>query len=218
MSRFPDQTSIVNAVLKGIEEAKKNFLFWTNGRFYLSHGPEKIISIHIAQAIAKIKNSPEIYIDATVSDILRCSLSDRNAFVKYMKRKGLHEGSFSITLDKRLKHKNDNDSVSKAIISIKKVIRNPKHEYTLEIERICKMLDSTPEDNSSLDYGIFAFYSDLPATARKKLNERITLIIESFDENVKKFPNLKSEFKSEGVMTEENIGEWLIGMYIVERV
>ncbi|MDX1810232.1 MAG: hypothetical protein R3331_11920 [Sulfurospirillaceae bacterium] len=217
MNRFPSQESIVNAVFKGIEEARKNFLFWTNDRLYLSHGPEKIITIHVAQAIAKIKSSPEIYIDATVSDILRCSLSDRNGFAKYMKRKGLHEGSFSITLDKRQKHKNDNDSISKAIISIKKVVRNVKNEYSFEIERICKMLDTSAEDNSTLDYGIFAFYSDLSATARKKLDERITLVIQSFDEIVKKFPNLKSNYKSTGVVTEENIGEWLIGMYIIER-
>jgi len=219
MSKFPEIDSIVTAILKGIEEARKNFLFWTNDRLFLSHGPAKIISIHVAQALAKIKkNAPEIFIDATVYDTLRCSLAKRDGFFEYMKRNNLSAGSFSITLDERFKHKNDNDSISRAIISIKKNIRNVKREYTEEIERICKMLNSKPEDQSTLDYGIFAFYTDLPGSARKKLDVRLDEIIKSFDDVLKTFPNLKSKYKNTGVITEKDIGEWLIGAYTIKRV
>ncbi len=218
VNKFPGQEIIIDAILKGIEEAKNNFLFWTNHRLYLSYGPTKMITIHVAQEIAKIKDAPEIFIDATVSDILRCSLAKRDGYIKYMQKKSLAMGTFSITLDERFEHKNDNDSISKVIISIKNSVRNIKNEYTKEIERICKMLDSSKEDKSTLDYSILAFYSDLPSSARKKLLVRIPKIIDDFNKIVEKFPNLKSNFKDTGIHKAENIGEWLIGAYIIERV
>ena len=217
MNSFPTQEEVLKAILEGIEVAKENFLFWTNERLYLSHAPQKMLSIHVAQEIAKIKNAPEIFIDATVADILRCSLKDREAYYTYMRKNSLKQGTFSITLDERFKHQNDNDSISRVIISIKNGIRNPKSEYTYEIERICKMLDTSKEEDSSLDYGVLAFYSDLSASARKKLNIRIPTIINSFDEIVEKFPNLKSKFIGGEIRKVENIGEYSIGAYVIER-
>lgn len=218
MNRFPPQDTIVNATIKGINQAKDNFLHWTNNRLYLSHAPAKMLSLHVAQEISKIKNAPEIFIDASISDILRCSLKDRSAFLNYMDKHSIKEGPFSITLDKRIKHKNNNDSISKVIISIKNGLRNIKSEYTNEIERICKMLNSSKEEESSLEYGLYAFYTDLPKSARKKLQARIPQIVHSFDKVVQKYPNLKSSFKDDGIHEIENIGEWTIGVYLIERI
>ncbi len=217
MSNFPSRQEVIEAVLKGMETAKENFLFWTNDRLYLSYAPDKMLSIHIAQEIAKIKDAPEIFIDATVADILRCSLNDREAYYSYMRKNSLKQGVFSITLDERFKHQNDNDSVSRVIISVINGIRSAKSEYTYEIERICKMLDTSDEYISSLDYGILAFYSDLSFKARKKLSVRIPLIIESFDEIVKKFPNLKSKFVGGEIKEVKSIGEYSVGAYIIQR-
>ena len=218
MNKFPSQRSIIDATIRGINQAKDNFLYWTNDRLYLSYAPAKMLSIHVAQEISKIRNAPEIFIDASISDILRCSLKDRNAFLDYMDKHSIKEGVFSITLDKRLKHKNNNDSISKVIISVKNGIRNIKSEYTNEIERICKMLNSSENEKSSLDYGLYAFYTDLPKSARKKLQVRIPQIVLSFNEIVQKYPNLKSNFKDNGIHEIENIGEWTTGVYLIERV
>jgi len=218
VSKFPTQENIINATIKGINQAKNNFLFWTNDRLYLSHAPAKMLSIHVAQEISKIKDAPEIFIDASISDILRCSLKDRSAFLNYMDKHSIKEDVFSITLDKRFKHKNNNDSISKVIISVKNGIRNIKNEYTNEIEKICKMLNSSKEEESSLEYGIYAFYTDLPISARKKLQIRIPQIVQSFNKIVQKYPNLKSSFKDNGIHEIEDIGEWTIGVYLVERV
>ena len=79
-STFPSQERVLQALLQGIQNAEKNFLFWTNHRLSLSSGPHKIISIHVAQELSLIENAPEVFIDATVADILRCSLPDRKAF------------------------------------------------------------------------------------------------------------------------------------------
>jgi len=218
VARFPDKQSVIDATIKGINRAKDNFLHWTNDRLYLSYAPAKMLSIHVAQEIAKIKNAPEVFIDATISDILRCSLKNRRAFLDYMDKKNISEGVFSITLDERFRHKNNNDSISRVVMSVKNGIRNIKNEYQNEIERICKMLDSSKEEESTLDYGLLAFYSDLPKSARKKLSTRIPQIVKSFDEIVQKHPNLKSDFQSNGIQQIEDIGEWIIGVYIIERV
>ena len=109
MTEFPSQEVIVDAILKGISNAAENFLSWTNGRLFLSHGPHKIISIHVAQEIAKIENAPEIFIDATISDILKCSLDNREAYTSYMENQKLSQDLFNITLDERFDHINDED-------------------------------------------------------------------------------------------------------------
>lgn len=85
MNNFPKQEKVVDAILNGIVNAKNNFLFWTNDRLSLSYGPHKIVTIHIAQEIAKIEeHTPEIFINATVTDILRCSLPDRDEYPNFM--------------------------------------------------------------------------------------------------------------------------------------
>jgi len=212
MTKFPEQKKVVEATLQGTIKAAKNFLNWTNDRLFLSHGPYKIISIHIAQEIAAIKNAPEIFLDATISDILRCSLPDRGAYTSYMEKKKITQGIFSITLDERFEHQNDEDSISKVIMSVRNGVRNPKLEYSNDIEVICKMLDC----ETSLEYGIFSFYSDLSTNARKKLDKRIPELVKSFDVVVKKFPSLKSNFVSSEIQKIDDSGEWLAGCYVIE--
>ena len=212
MNKFPSQKEVVNATLQGIIKAAQNFLSWTNDRLFLSYGPYKIISIHIAQEISTIKNAPEIFLDATVSDILRCSLPNRDAYTSYMEKKKITQGIFSLTLDERFEHQNDEDSISKVIMSVRNGVRNPKLEYSNDIETICKMLDC----KTTLEYGLFSFYSDLSQNARKKLEKRIPELIKSFDVVVKKFPALKSNFVKSETQKIEDSGEWLAGCYIIE--
>ena len=216
MTNFPSKESIVESVLEGIIKAKENFLFWTNGRLFLSYGPQKIITIHVAQALGAMKESPEVYIEATVADILRCSLPDRKAYTKYMQNNALAQGTFNITLDERFSHESDNDSVSRVIVSIKNGVRGAKPEFSNEIERICKMLDRDACSQNSLDFGVFAFYSDLSDNARKKLEKRLPAIIKSFDVVVSKFPSLTSSFKGTGIQKVPEVGEWCALCYVIE--
>jgi len=218
MDNFPSKNAVIKAILDGIINARKNFLYWTNDRLPLSYGPHKIITIHIAQEIALIENAPEIFIDATVSDILRCSLPMRDSFLEYMQKNSLTQGDFSITLDERCKHKNDNDSVSRVIIAIKSGVINSKSEYIDEIDRICKIIKIDTLDSSTLDYGVFAFYSDISNVARKKLGNRIPNIINNFDKVVANYKNLKSTFEGGDVRKSDDGGEWCAGCYIVEPV
>lgn len=216
MNEFIAKEKVVQAVLEGIKTAKENFLFWTNERLFLSYGPHKIITLHVASQIGKLENAPEIFIDATVADILRCSLPDRNDYTQFMAKNSLIQGTFSITLDERFKHQNDNDSISRVIISVKNGVRNAKLEYSNECERICKMLNRDACKDSTLDYGIFAFYADLSNDARKKLDKRLPELVRSFDVVVKKFPTLQGYFVSSEIQKVTDMGEWCAGCYIIE--
>lgn len=216
MADFPSKENTVQAILDGIIKAKENFLLWSNDRLFLSYGPQKIITIHIAQSLGAMKEQPEIYIDATVADILRCSLPDRKSYTKYMQNNALAQGTFNITMDERFTHESDNDSISRVIVSVKNGVRGAKPEFSNEIERICKMLDRDACSENSLDFGVFAFYADLSDNARKKLEKRLPEIIKSFDIVVKKFPSLKASHKGTGVMKVQSVGEWCALCYVIE--
>jgi hypothetical protein len=216
MSNFPKCELITQSVLQGIETAKKNYFFWTNNRLFLSYGPQKIITIHVAQALGALEDAPEVFIDATVADILRCSLPQRNEYPDYMHSVGLVQGTVSITLDERFDHENDNDSISKVIISVKNGVRNAKSEYAKEIERLCKMLVPHEPQKSTLDYALFAFYSDLSEGARVKLAKRIPQIVASFDKVVEQYPKLEGGFKTLGIQRVLEAGEWCAGCYCIK--
>lgn len=216
MSKFPTQEIVVQSILEGISKAAHNFLFWTNNRLSLSNGPQKILSIHVAQSLGLIDNAPEVFIDATVSDILRCSLPNRKAFKPFMEKSALSQGVFSITLDERFLHQNHNDSTSRVIITLKNGVCNVKAEYSYEIERLCKMLQRKNKEESTLDYGVFAFYADLTPQARKKLTKRVPEIIASFDEVVSHFSSLHAKCISTPIREIDAVGEWMAGAYVIE--
>ena len=216
MSSFPSQDRVVDAIMSGIIAAAQNFLLWTNGRLTLSYGPSKIISIYVAQEVALIENPPEVFIDATVADILKCSLPKRDSFVEYMQEHSLSQGTLSITLDERFEHVNDDDSITRVIVSIRSGVINTKDEYRSEIEKLCRMLDAHIHGGSSLDYAVFAFYADISSEARKKLENRIPQIISNFDDIVKNHKNLKSTFKGGDINKTADGDEWCAGCYVIE--
>ncbi|MGB5793853.1 hypothetical protein [Poseidonibacter sp.] len=216
MYKFPKQEDIVDAVLNGILTAKKNFSTWTADELYLSYAPPKFLTIHVSQEIAKLQNPPEIFIDATIADILRCSLPKRDGFREFMKKHYLMQDVICLTLDERFEHKSDNDSISRVILSIKNGVRNVQEEYKNDVDVICKMINREKKEDSTLDYGIFAFYLDISNTARKKSEKRLEELLEAFDKIVSSYPHLKSSFKGGDIKKIENIGEWCIGCYIIE--
>lgn len=216
MNKFPPQNEITDAILKGMVTAKTNYTFWTADELYLSYAPPKFLTIHVSQEIAKLENSPEIFIDATIADILRCSLPKRDSFRWFMSENNITQDVICLTLDERFEHKSDNDSISKVIMSIRNGVRNAQDEYKHDIDLMCKMLSRDKKEESTLDYGVFAFYLDISNTARKKSDRRIEEIIESFDKIVASHKNLKSSFKGGDINIIENIGEWCVGCYVIE--
>ena len=216
MNKFPSKNEIVDSVLKGMITAKNNYTFWTADELYLSYAPPKFLTIHVSQEIAKLENAPEIFIDATIADILRCSLPKRDSFRWFMSENNIAQDVICLTLDERFEHKSDNDSISKVIMSIRNGVRNAQDEYKHDIDLMCKMLSRDKKEESTLDYGVFAFYLDISNTARKKTDRRLEEIVESFDKIVSSHKNLKSSFKGGDINIIENIGEWCVGCYVIE--
>lgn len=217
MNIFPTQDEVINAVLSGIENAKKNYTFWTSDELYLSYAPPKFLSIHVAQEIGKLQNTPEIFIDASISDILRCSLPNRTDFKDFMKKKYIMDRLLCLTLDQRFKHKSDNDSISKVIMCLKNGVRNVQEEYKNDVDVMCKMLERDEKNDSTLEYAVFGFYLDISSSARKNAKDRLENIIESFDNIVGSYKNLKSSFKGGKINKMDKVGEWCIGCYVIEH-
>jgi len=213
---FPKQNEVIDAVLKGMLTAKENYTLWTCDDLYLSSAPNNFLRVHIAQEIATLQNKPEIFMDATIADILRCSLPSRTSYKAFMKDNNLNQGSLCLTLDERFVHENDNDSVSRVIMSVQSGVRNAQDEYKNQIKRICTMLERENKEDSSLDYGIFAFYLDISNQARKKTQQRLEEIISTFDEIVSSHHKLKSTFKGGDINVVKGTGEWCVACYIIE--
>ncbi|NQY23760.1 MAG: hypothetical protein HRT41_06975 [Campylobacteraceae bacterium] len=213
---FPEKKDVVDAVLRGILCSKENYTSWTCDELYLSTAPNNFLRVHIAQEIAKLEDKPEIFMDATLADILRCSLSSRTSYKAFMKDNNLAQGTFCLTLDERFTHLSDNDSVSRVIMSIQNGVRNAQDEYKNQIKRICIMLEREKKEDSSLDYGIFAFYLDISNLARKKTQKRLDEIISSFDAIVSSHNGLTSTFKRGDINIIEGTGEWCIACYLIE--
>jgi len=218
MNNFPTQDQITTAIIDGIKKAKESYTFWTKDQLYLSDAPQNFLSVYVAQSIAKIENPPEIFFDATIADILKCSLSKKYDFKKFMQTNSISQSSMSLTLDERFEHNSDDDSISRVIITLKNGVRNAKDEYKKNIETICKILSRESKDYSSLDYGVFAFYLELSNTARIKGEKRVQDIVGSFDEIVATYKNLKSNFKGGDIIKVNNMGEWCVGCYIIEPI
>uniref|UniRef100_UPI004047C789 hypothetical protein n=1 Tax=Aliarcobacter sp. TaxID=2321116 RepID=UPI004047C789 len=217
MTIFPTKDEVITAVLSGISNAKKNYTYWTADELYLSYAPPKFLSIHVAQEIGKLQNAPELFIDATVADILRCSLPNRTDFKEFMKSKYIMDRYLCLTLDERFTHKSDNDSVSKVIMCLKNGVRNVQEEYRNDVDVMCKMLERENKNDSTLDYGIFGFYLDISSSARKDARQRLDNIIEAFDKIVASYKNLKSSFKGGEIKKIDKVGEWCIGCYVIEH-
>ncbi|WP_121627505.1 hypothetical protein [Poseidonibacter antarcticus] len=212
MNPFPEKKEVLQSVQKGILNARKNFSLWTGEELYLSYAPSNFLSIHISQEISKLSILPEIFIDATIADTLKYSLSNPDEYKSFMKNKEIADRTFCITLDERFDHETNRDSIAKVIISVRNGVRNVKEEYLNDIETMCKIIS-----DSTLEYAIFAFYLDISNKARIKAKERINELLIAFDETSSKYEKINTKFIGGEVNIIENIGEWSVGCYVIEK-
>jgi len=216
MYDFPNKNNIISSIIDGINEARDNYIFWTSNKLYLLDVDDDFLIIHISQCLAKLKNPPEIFMHANISDILKCSLSTKDEYKYFMKKHWLSQDTISITLDERFSNTTDINSISKVIISVKNGVVNSKKEHINKIEQLCKLLQRDKKDDSTLNYAVFAFYLEISINARIKAKQRIENIVSTFNDIVKKYSNLKSTFKGGDINTIENTGQWCVGCYIIE--
>ncbi|NQY53198.1 MAG: hypothetical protein HRT42_06445 [Campylobacteraceae bacterium] len=213
MSAFPKQEKIVSSILYGIELAKNNYTQWTLQELFLSDISDNFLTIHICQEIAKLKNQTEIFIDLSISDILKSSLNKKDLYNEFMKKNKIKNSTFSITLDDKTKNKN---SVSRVIISVNAILNNSMSSHLNELNTMCKMIQKSKINDSSLKYGIFAFYFDVSLKARIKCKNKIENILQNFDDLISSKNNLKSFSKVKDIVEIKNVGEYCFGIYLVQ--
>jgi len=210
--QFPQKEDLLDAIMKGLLTAKENFSLWCGEKLYLSYAPANFLTIHVAQEIAKVEEFPEIFIDASISETLKYGLPSTEEYKSFMQKFAISDRIFSLTLDERFDHETKQDSIARAIISVKNGVRNLKDEYINDIESMSKVIS-----HSKMDYAIFAFYLDISDSARIKAETRITEIINEFNTVTGEYENLNSYFIGGDVNIIENIGEWSIGCYVIEK-
>ena len=85
-----------------------------------------------------------------------------------------------------------------------------------ELNTMCKMIQKSKINDSSLKYGIFAFYFDVSSKARIKCKNKIEDILQNFDDLISSKNNLKSFSKVKDIVEIKNVGEYCFGIYLVQ--
>ncbi len=144
---------IKNAILDGIKEAWEDYYKASNGE-WLWNAPEYFITVKIRDAILKKctqDTSKKIFI--TLEDNVKYILTESNSKGRGKIPNDIRkDGRFDIVLWWA-------SSYPRCIIEVKN--RYNKKQIYSDLERICKTLNkSQKSEDSSLQFGVFAFYTD----------------------------------------------------------
>lgn len=151
MSTFPEKSDVIEAVLKGIENAHITNLKWTNDLAWLSLAPEYMINIFIGCSLENLKPMPQIWFEVGITDLVDSIAIKKDIekkFIKNIQRKDHQKEKIDIVLD-------DQEN-SKVIIEVKNGVSQYGNGIEKDILRICNALSH----ESSLDYGLFAFFAN----------------------------------------------------------
>ena len=157
-------TKVIDGVLDGFKESQKNYVAWSGG-FWLWQAPEYLITVTVAKKINEIEGSKYI----TLEHGSTATLEDAGA-----------KGRGRLPIDIREKGKVDillwwGNDTPRAIIEIKNQISS-RIQYEKDFKRIRKLLERNGEE-SSLQFGIFAFYDSAKngpqKTAKEKISDKI---------------------------------------------
>jgi hypothetical protein len=151
---------VVNATLKGIEKSQKQYLKWS-GDYWLWRAPEYLITTNIAGQISNINGTKYITMENGVSE----AIDDAGAQGKGRLHGNIRgDGKMDIVLWWA-------NGTPRAIIEVKNQIYY-SDQYEKDIRRIEKVLCRKPED-SSFQFGLFAFYDSANDSPRKSATEKV---------------------------------------------
>jgi len=158
--------SVVDAALAGIVKSQNEYEEWSGGR-WLWMGPEYLITVNVANEIAKIEGTKYITLENGASS----AIEDAGAKGRGRLHNGIRQnGRFDILLWWA-------DGTPRAVIEIKNQIIG-KEQYEKDIIRIKECLRRNNHE-STLQFGLFCFYesaSDGRSLAIEKIQERLKKI------------------------------------------
>ncbi len=155
------QNQIVEAIMDGIEKAQKTYKEWSGGD-WLNRTAEHVMNGFIARSIMEIPGSKYLEIEPRTKETIKAADANRRGKLAQELRPQGH-------IDMCLWGANNSP---RAVIEIKHNLYNYYGQCKGDIDRIQSSLRSP---NTSLQFGVFAFYSSVDGgrvTAKEKL-ERI---------------------------------------------
>ena len=148
------------AVIKGIEKAQKKYEKWSGGD-WLWAASEYKITVHVAEALANIDGAKFVTLEHSGLDAMEVAA----AVVPGPKpKKARLRGRFDILFWW-------GDETPRAIVEIKNQ-PNGSEQCSKDFHRICEVLKMNKEE-SSLQFGLFGFYTSATSGDRKSAEEKI---------------------------------------------
>jgi hypothetical protein len=159
MPRQISQERITEAILDGICNAEKAYEKWSGGEI-LAYTAEHVLYGFLAKSIMKIPGSKYIEIEPRCKVIIEAACGKRRGRLPKAARP---EGHIDMLLWWA-------DNTPRAVIEIKNNVYNYSGQCDTDIKRIVKMLSMS---NTTLQFGIFAFYSSADGGKRKKAKTKL---------------------------------------------
>jgi hypothetical protein len=152
---------IISAAQRGIEKSQKQYLEWS-GDFWLWQAPEYLITTNIAKQISNLKGTKYI----TMENGASAAIKDAGAQGKGRLHNDIRgDGKIDIVLWWA-------DGTPRAIIEVKNQIYY-SGQYEKDIKRIKKVLNRKSNE-SSFQFGLFAFYDSAIDGPQKTATEKVT--------------------------------------------
>ncbi|MFQ5628355.1 MAG: hypothetical protein ACE5I1_06315, partial [bacterium] len=172
MPRSLSIDQIIEATLCGIELSQKKYENWSGG-CWLWEAPEYLITINVAENIAKLSGSKYL----TLEHSAKYALEDAGAKTRGRLPHDIRElGRVDILLWWA-------NETPRAIIEIKNQIYTTD-QYSRDIKRIKEFL-KRKQTSSSIQFGLFAFYDSAYDGARKTAVEKIQDKIKTVKGNIR---------------------------------
>lgn len=214
MSTFPTKELIVESILEGIKDAHENYAYWTNDAVWLNSAPEYMMNIFIGKHLAKHKRrspSMSIWFEINIDDLTdSANPRDIKRFKKDITR---NEEESEKNQKEKIDIVLDDLSESRVIIEVKNAVSAYGRRSRKDIIRICNAISH----DSSLEYGIFAFYAsdeadDMNAVILKIENAAKETIIEADKKGIIQF-----EKKVKLIEGNDNDGSCAAVCFILKR-
>jgi len=160
MPRQISQTVCAQAVIDGISEAQNNYALWSGGE-WLWAAAEYMLTVHVAKALAELEGANFVTIEHNGHD----ALNNAGAVAPGPKPKNARlNGRFDLLLWW-------GGGTPRAVIELK---NQPicMNTCTKDFNRISSVL-SIGQENSSLQFGLFGFYTSAKDGSRKGAEEKV---------------------------------------------
>ena len=197
------QLKIINAVLDGIENAEKTYEQWSRGE-WLAYSAEYVITVFVATSIMKIPGSKYLTIEHDCRDAIESACGKRRGKLARVSRP---DGRIDLILWWA------SDS-PRAVIEIKNNVYNYAGQCKADIDRIAHLLLMT---NTTLQFGLFVFYTSADDGPRKKATDILTDRFNRVLSRVKK--DCRKSIYVRGINKIHNYGNgaWLEACVILKR-